>query len=163
TPEIAAEGRWDEAARRYTLTLRQHTAPTPGQPNKQPLHIPVRFGLVGPHGADIDPAGVSGADVAGDVSHLTSAAAPTVCHGVGVRPVPSLVRGFSAPVRLAVDLGNEDLLFLARADRDPFNRWQAVETLLSRHLVAAGKAGARPTSIDAAVVDMLAAIAEDEA
>jgi aminopeptidase N len=83
---------------------------------------------------------------------------------VPARPVPSLLRGFSAPVRLAMDTPRDDLLFLLRTDADPFNRWQSAQTLATRTLIEgtdAAKRGERAT-IDAALVDALAEAAEDE-
>src|SRR6516164_3560498 len=123
TPEVAAKGEYDERRETYPLTLGQATAPTPGQTVKAPLHIPIRFGLIGPNGADIDFAATTGADIEGDVIHLTEPSQTIVFRNVGSPPVPSLFRGFSAPVRLAIDLKPEELLFQLRADADPFNRW----------------------------------------
>ncbi len=136
TPEIVAKGSYDPASRRYALTLAQSTPATPGQPNKRPLHIPVRFGLVGPNGGDLSFDGASGAEITGDVIHLTRASQTIIFQGVSERPVPSLLRGFSAPVRLSLDLGTAELTFLLRADRDSFNRWQAAQTLAMRVLIA---------------------------
>ena len=136
TPEIVAKGSYDPASRRYALTLAQSTPATPGQPNKRPLHIPVRFGLVGPNGGDLSFDGASGAEITGDVIHLTRASQTIIFQGVSERPVPSLLRGFSAPVRLSLDLGTTELTFLLRADRDSFNRWQAAQTLAMRALIA---------------------------
>ena len=136
TPEIVAKGSYDPASRRYALTLAQSTPATPGQPNKRPLHIPVRFGLVGPNGGDLSFDGASGAEITGDVIHLTRASQTIIFQGVSERPVPSLLRGFSAPVRLSLDLGTAELTFLLRADRDSFNRWQAAQTLAMRALIA---------------------------
>ena len=131
-----AKGSYDPASRRYALTLAQSTPATPGQPNKRPLHIPVRFGLVGPNGGDLSFDGASGAEITGDVIHLTRASQTIIFQGVSERPVPSLLRGFSAPVRLSLDLGTAELTFLLRADRDSFNRWQAAQTLAMRALIA---------------------------
>src|SRR5690606_29032216 len=90
TPEVAAKGAFDAAAKRFTLTLAQTLPPTPGQPAKRPMHIPVRFGLVGPNGEAVKARAVSGADVTGDVIHLTAPSQTIVFEGVGARPVPSL-------------------------------------------------------------------------
>jgi aminopeptidase N len=165
TPEITAHGVYDETARTYSLTLRQSCPPTPGQPLKQPLHIPVRFGLVGPNGADLDYRSAEGADVTGDVINLTRPAETVTFTGVSSRPVPSILRGFSAPVKLSVDLSPADLLFLVRADPDSFNRWQAAQMLASRHLIAATAAvaaGRKPAAADE-LIDALGAIAENDA
>jgi len=135
TPEIVAKDSYDAAARRYTLSLAQSTPATPGQTTKKPVHIPVRFGLVGGNGGDLGYEEVNGATVTGDVIHLTEANHTVVFEGVSEKPVPSLLRGFSAPVRLSMDLADENLAFLLRADSDSFNRWQAAQSLLTKALI----------------------------
>jgi aminopeptidase N len=164
TPEIAARGVYDARQRTYSLTLSQSCPPTPGQPVKQPMHIPVRFGLVGANGDDIAFEQATGGRVEGDVIHLTDASQTITFHGVPTRPVPSLLRGFSAPVRLQIDLPVADLLFLLRTDADPFNRWQAAQTLAMRTLIAGADSIGRnePVSFDNALIDALADVAEDE-
>ncbi|MCX5493107.1 aminopeptidase N [Kaistia dalseonensis] len=164
TPQIVAKGQYDANARVYKLTLAQSVPSTPGQLVKKPMHTPIRFGLIGPNGADIAFDEVSGARVEGDVLHLTEASQTVVFGGVGARPVPSLLRGFSAPVRLAIDISAEDLLFQARTDSDPFNRWQAVQTLAMRNLVTGSgdvAAGRSPT-VEPALVAALEGILSDE-
>ena len=164
TPRLSARGAWDPATRTYALELAQSCPPTPGQPTKAAVPIPIRFGLVGPNGEDIDYAGVTGATVTGDVILLTEPAQRVVFSGVGVRPVPSLLRGFSAPVVLDSSLTRDERLFLLAHDRDPFNRWEAAQTLAVGLLVAgvaAARAG-RPIASDDAFVDALAQVASDE-
>ncbi|HZP20891.1 MAG TPA: aminopeptidase N [Bauldia sp.] len=164
TPEVTARGDYDELAKTYTLSFTQNLPPTPGQTVKKPMHVPVRFGLVGPNGADLDFARTSGARVEGDVIHLTEASQTVRFEGVSARPVPSLFRGFSAPVRINAGLSEADLLFLLRTDSDPFNRWQAAEVLANRALMAgttaAGK-GEAPAP-DGAFIDALGEVAANE-
>jgi aminopeptidase N len=126
--------------------------------------IPVRFGLVGQNGEDLAFEKTTGAKVAGNVIHLTEAKQTVVFHGVSSRPVPSLFRGFSAPVRLAMDTPLPDLLFLLRTDADPFNRWQAAQTLIVRALIAGANAAAagRNVAADAQLIDALADVAEND-
>ncbi|HVY20502.1 MAG TPA: aminopeptidase N [Bauldia sp.] len=164
TPEVAASGVYDAQAKTYTLTLSQTCPPTPGQPLKKPMVVPVRFGLVGQNGEDLTFEGATGAKVVDNVIHLTEAKQTVVFRGVSSRPVPSLFRGFSAPVRLAMDTPAADLLFLLRTDADPFNRWQAAQTLIVRTLIAgAGAAAAgRAVTADAKLVDALADVAEND-
>jgi aminopeptidase N len=164
TPEIAARGRYDAAAKTYALTLSQSTPPTPGQPAKRPLHVPIRFGLVGPNGADLAYERAEGAAIEGDVIHLTEPRQTVTFHGVSAPPVPSLLRGFSAPVKLTVDLSADALLFLLRTDADPFNRWQAAQMLATRALIAATAAARNGAShaFDPALADALAAVGNDE-
>ncbi len=129
TPVVTATSSYDPVAQTLTLNLSQTCPPTPGQPEKLPYVVPVRFGLVGPNGEDMTYDGVAGATVSGDVIELTEATQTVVFSGLGARPVPSLLRGFSAPVRLQDDLTEADRLFLMRQDADPFNRWQAAQAL----------------------------------
>jgi len=165
TPEVTARGVYDPRQKIYTLALAQSCPPTPGQGVKKPMHIPVRFGLVGQNGDDLAVERATGGRIEGDVIHLTEASQTIVFHDVSSRPVPSLLRGFSAPVRLAVDTPATDLLFLLRADADPFNRWQAAQTLAMRTLIAGTQASARgvPAEVDPALIDALADVAENDA
>ncbi len=164
TPEVTARGAYDAKARTYTLTLTQSCPPTPGQPVKQPMHIPVRFGLVGQNGEDLAFDRAEGARIDGDVIQLTDRSHAIVFHGVSTRPVPSLLRGFSAPVRLSIDLSEADLLFQLRTDADPFNRWQAAQTLAMRTLIAGAAEAQRRERIDfdERLIDALADVVEDE-
>jgi aminopeptidase N len=164
TPEIVARGNYDQRKKTYTLTVSQNCPPTPGQPVKAPMHIPVRFGLVGPNGEDLSIESARGAEIEGDVIHLTEASHTIVFSGVAARPVPSLLRGFSAPVRLSIDLAPEDLLFLTRTDSDPFNRWQAAQMLAIRDLVGRTTATARgqDMDIDRAFIEALGEVADDD-
>jgi aminopeptidase N len=164
TPEVVVDGHWDAATGRLRLEFDQTTLPTPGQPVKQPRTIPVRFGLVGPDGGDLSWSKVTGAETVGDVLVLTEPHHEVVFEGLAARPVPSLFRGFSAPVRLTVGLSDADRLHLLGHDRDPFNRWQAAQTLAMQTLIAgthAARAG-RPIEIDPALATALAAVASDE-
>ncbi len=128
TPYITARGEWHEAAQTYTLTLSQMTKPTPGQPNKKPHHIPVEMGLVGASGAGL-PLRLEGDNVpdapTNRVIELTDAKQSFTFTGIAERPVPSLFRGFSAPVILDDGLNAEDQRHLMAHDEDPFNRWEA--------------------------------------
>jgi len=164
TPEIAAKGEYDERRKTYTLTLGQSTAPTLGQNVKLPLHIPVRFGLIGPNGADIDYGEATGARIEDDVIHLTEPSQTITFRNVASSPVPSLFRGFSAPIRLSIDLKPRELLFQLRADADPFNRWQAAQMLANRSLIAATAAARKGEALaaDIALIDAFGEVAENE-
>jgi aminopeptidase N len=164
TPEVIAKGSYDQRQKTYALTLEQSCPPTPGQPSKQPQHIPVRFGLVGANGDDLAFDAATGGRVDGDVIQLTRPSQTIVFHGVSSRPVPSLLRGFSAPVKLNIDLPETDLLFLLRTDADPFNRWQAAQTLAMRSLTqgAADAARGEIVAFDVQLIDALADVAENE-
>ena len=125
TPEVKATGQWDAKTRTYRLELAQTIPPTPGQPSKEPMVIPVRLGLVGASG-DL-PLRLAGRPFDGIVA-LTEPSRTYVFEGVRERPVPSLLRGFSAPVKLVHELEEADLLTLFERDSDPFNRWQAAQS-----------------------------------
>jgi aminopeptidase N len=164
TPEVGVTGRHDPARRTFALEITQTCPPTPGQATKKPMRIPIRFGLVGPNGDDLAYERVSGGEVNGDVMQLTETSQTFVFHGVSARPVPSLLRGFSAPVRLSSDLTPDDLLFLLRTDSDPFNRWRAAQALAMRGLIAGTDAARRRERVDfdVAMIDALADVAGDE-
>ena len=100
TPWVRARGSLDAAARTYPLALAQRCPPTPGQPGKQPFVIPIRLGLIGPDGQALPLAPRDGALLGGDTFVLTEAEATLVFTGIDAEPVPSLLRGFSAPVEL---------------------------------------------------------------
>jgi len=157
TPEVTATGRYDAASRSYELTLEQACPPTPGQAQKQPVPIPVAFGLIGPDGADIAAPKTDSKAVNGGVIELAQPRERIVFTDLPGKPVPSLLRGFSAPVRLTTNLSTDEMLFASGNDSDPFNRWQAVQTLATRTLVdaqAALKRGGEP-SVDPRFVESL--------
>jgi aminopeptidase N len=166
TPELSVEDRYDAASRRYELTLRQRTPPTPGQPRKAPLPIPVAMGLLGPNGAAL-PSRLAGESMAVEGTRLLLLEAEAqrfVFEDVPAPPVPSLLRGFSAPVRL-VGMAPERLRFLALHDADPFVRWdsgQQYATRLILDLVAGYRAGAALGFDEALAEAVLAALAGAE-
>ena len=137
TPRVEARGRWDAAAGTWTLTLRQMTPATPGQPEKLPLHIPFAIGLLGPDGKDLplrlqgDAIGpeASATDVFTRVLDLTASEQRFVFVGLPAEPVPSLLRDFSAPVVVDHPYTDAQLAFLLAHDADPFNRWEASQRL----------------------------------
>lgn len=135
TPQVLVTSTYDNAAGSLTLEFIQTTLPTPGQSVKKPLHIPVRFGLVGANGDDLKYSAVSGADISGDIIHLKEAKHTVVFKGLNEAPIPSLLRGFSAPVRLDLPLSEEELIHLIAHDSDSFNRWQAMQTIAMRVLL----------------------------
>ena len=157
TPQVTVEDNWDEKSQVYTLTLQQQTEPTPGQPSKQAMVLPVKFGLVGPNGSPMGWSKVSGGDVRDDMIVLDGEKTELRFEGVANRPVPSLFRGFSAPVNIKSNLGETEQLFLGRHDSDPFNRWQALQDVSMALLV--GAAGGKPWS-EASVAALATALEE---
>ncbi|MDJ0738126.1 MAG: aminopeptidase N [Gammaproteobacteria bacterium] len=159
TPVVQAEGEYDAAAATYTLTLRQSTADTPGQTDKPPMLIPVVTGLVGSDGADLPVRIGDGAPATQHTLEMTGESQRFVFHGVDEPPVPSLLRGFSAPVKLEFDYSDAQLTFLLAHDSDGFNRWDAAQTLLRRVLL--GMVAQYRDGVEMSVPDgLVAAIAE---
>jgi aminopeptidase N len=147
TPRVAAQATYDEANRTYRLDLRQETLSTPGQPSKEPMVLPIVLGLVAENGENLSSR--SERVNADGVFVLEKSEDSLVFTDVPSRPVPSLFRGFSAPVKLSLDLPNEDLLALLRHDSDPFNRWQAAQTVAMRLLVQLSTRGnSDPADLD---------------
>jgi aminopeptidase N len=147
TPVVEARGEYDARKRTYTLHLKQTCAPTPGQPAKQPFVIPLAVGLVDTDGRDIAPrlengrAFGKGNFTSSDtlVLAFTKAEESFVFSDVEEEPVPSLLRGFSAPVHVRHDYSDSELTHLLAYDSDPFNRWEAGQVLVTRVLLAAIK------------------------
>lgn len=137
TPKLDCSGEYDAAAQQYRLTVRQSCAPSPGQPEKQPYHIPLAVGLLNRAGAEmaltID--GQRYADTTA-VLHVTAAEQTFVFDHVSEAPLPSLLRHFSAPVTLTFDYRDEELAFLMANDSDGFNRWDAGQRLAVRVIQA---------------------------
>jgi aminopeptidase N len=162
TPHLVASGRYDAQAGTYTLDIAQSTPPTPGQPKKQPLVIPIAFGLVGPDGEMA--AEAEGLAREGLIL-LDRPSMSITFTGLASKPTPSLLRGFSAPVRLELDLSDDELLSLAVRDTDPFNRWQSMQTVALRALrrnVEALRIGEQPGAT-AALVEALRQFVKDAA
>ncbi len=138
TPDVIATEHWDERSGTYALDIRQHIPVTPGQIDKKPMVIPLAFGLLGSDGNDID-LGSDGRVKRDGLIVLTSAEHRFEFRGLKERPVPSLNRNFSSPIQLKIDLSDDDLLFAARHDNDRFNRWQAMQSAMTRLLVTSAK------------------------
>ncbi|HXZ16807.1 MAG TPA: aminopeptidase N [Roseiarcus sp.] len=142
TPKVKARAAYDAAARTYRLEIAQTLAPTPGQPTKLPAVIPLALGLVDPEGGEFPLASddASPDELASGVFVLEDAERAIVFRDVPRRPALSLLRGFSAPVNVDDDLTEDDLVALSRHDPDNFNRWQALQSLVTRVLLRGVKA-----------------------
>jgi aminopeptidase N len=137
TPRLTARGEYNAETHTYTLHFTQSCAPTPGQDTKEPFVIPVSLGLVG---------SISGKAVAPTQLFVLSQAADSVTfNNVDEEPVPSILRGFSAPVVLDFDYTDAQLLALLANDPDPFNRWEAGQRLALRSAIKAIAADADST------------------
>src|SRR5260221_10323731 len=162
-PELVVQGNHDAAAKTYTREVSQVLPPTPGQPVKEPMTIPCAMGFLGPDGKAGPVTLADGSKLERGVLTLTKAKERFVFVGLDERPVVSLTRGFSAPVKLTANLRDGDLAFLAAHDTDPFNRWQAMQTLATALLidnVAAYRANRSKRAADA-LVHALRAVLED--
>ncbi|GAB3475181.1 aminopeptidase N [Marinomonas epiphytica] len=133
TPQVRVEDDYDEKSKRYQLTLSQTTPATPNQPTKLPLHIPVKVGLLAENGSELS-ADYQGKQTTQHVLELTEADQVFTFENVSSKPVPSLLRGFSAPVKLHYDYSPEQLLLMLSSDSDGFNRWNAAQQLAVNEL-----------------------------
>ncbi len=140
TPRVTVRGDYNAAAGTFTLDLRQELAPTPGQPVKQPMEIPLALGLIGKDGAELPLKLADGASLENGVLVLATPTKSITFTGLDEKPVISINRGFSAPINLSTDLTADDLAQLAAHDSDPFNRWQALQSIAMALLLANVKA-----------------------
>jgi aminopeptidase N len=135
TPELRVMRHYDPASRCYTLTVRQSCPPTPQQPVKAPFHIPLAVGLLDRQGRDLalQLAGENApAEGATRVLEVREPEQTFRFVNVAQEPVPSVLRGFSAPVKLYLDYSDAELMFLLAHDSDDFNRWEASQQLMLR-------------------------------
>ncbi|WP_458734996.1 aminopeptidase N [Zobellella taiwanensis] len=130
TPVLQVSDDYDAEHQRYTLSVRQHTPPTRDQQEKLPLHIPLSLALYSEQGEPIML--MAGGESVGPVLDVLEAEQRFEFEQVPSRPVPALLQGFSAPVKLEYDYSDEQLSLLARASIDEFVRWDAVQTLVNQ-------------------------------
>ncbi len=131
TPRLDVRDRYDAATRTYELTVTQRCPPTPGQPTKLPMHMPLVVGLIDAEGRDL-PLRLEGEKTARGTSGVLSLRKETEVFrflDVPAPPVPSLGRDFSAPVIIDYEYSDEALQHLLSYDSDPFNRWEAGQRL----------------------------------
>jgi len=139
TPRVNVEAEYNAANQTLTLKAKQSNPPSPGQTVKEPCLIPLAVGLLGADGKDMPLTLVGGTDSSGPttmVLRLEKESQQFVFTGVTEPPTLSVLRGFSAPVKLTVEgQGDEQLLFLFAHDSDPFNRWESGQRLLKKLLL----------------------------
>ena len=126
TPQVDVQSHYDREAKTYSLSFNQSCPVTPGQSNKQPFYIPIKLGLVGPDGNDLP------LNQQGDQSIVFSLYEQNqtlVFENIQQPPVPSLLRGFSAPIKLNYEYSSDELAHLMANDSDGFNRWDAGQKL----------------------------------
>jgi aminopeptidase N len=140
TPELVCKLKYDARSKSAELTITQLLPLTPGEARKRLLQIPVRLGLIGHNGHDIDLILASGERLEDGLLELSKRTETFRFRDVPSRPVASLLRGFSAPVNLTIPHSEADLQFLMANDSDLYNRWQAAQDYATRVLLAAVKA-----------------------
>jgi aminopeptidase N len=160
TPRLMIEDAYDPETRRYTLTLRQDTPPTPGQPEKQPVPVPLAMGLLDPQGGQMPTrlAGENAPQTGTRVLLFDRAEQSFVFEDVAAAPVPSLLRDFSAPVKLS-GLSQDRLRFLAEHDTDAFVRWESGQQYATAVMLDAVAARRRGSTLqqDAGLLEAMAA------
>nr|WP_315428863.1 aminopeptidase N [uncultured Albidiferax sp.] len=133
TPRVQAVGHYDSASRSYSLTLSQTCAPTPGQATKEPFVIPIGLGLLAQDGSALPLQSADGSTLSAPYTFVMTEATQTLTFvNLDAEPVPSILRGFSAPVVLVYDYTDAQLLTLLAFDTDAFNRWEAGQRLAVR-------------------------------
>ena len=164
TPELACSLDYDPHAKTARLKVSQVVPPTPGQTSKEPMLIPLKVGLIGANGAEL-PLKINGGMLEDGLLEVTMREQVFEFQDVPAPPTPSLLRDFSAPVRLTTSLDPDQIEFLMMHDSDPFNRWQAAQTYATNLLTAAARstngnapaagkeAGRLARALDAAVRD----------
>ncbi len=136
-PQLFVTSDFDLATGTFRLTIRQQASPRAGD-GAAMLHIPVVVGLLGADGRDLPlaEARTPAPGPANRVLHVRAAEQSYTFTGLRERPVPSLLRGFSAPVQLHYDYSDDELCFLLLHDSDPFNRWEAGQRLFIKTLLS---------------------------
>jgi aminopeptidase N len=149
TPVLKVTSTHDPVAKTLTIDLAQATPDTPGQTDKAWVPMPVRMAFFGPDGAPLR-LSLAGTQIEADdwLVPFASDTLPLVFEGVKTRPVASILRGFSAPVRLESNLSDADLALLAACDTDPFVRWESTQTIARKILLATADAIKNNNQID---------------
>jgi aminopeptidase N len=162
TPRLSTTAHYDAQAHTYTLNFVQSCLATPGQDAKEAFVIPVSLGLVGASSGAALPLQLQGSPAAASDSHLfvmTQAAESVTFENVLEEPVPSILRGFSAPVIVDIDYTDAQLLTLLANDPDPFNRWEAGQRLALRSAIhAIQEVGPATGTLDAAYIEAMRSV-----
>ncbi|RMO18851.1 Aminopeptidase N [Pseudomonas cichorii] len=166
TPRLAVSESYDSAARTYSLTFRQSCPQTPDKQEKLPFVIPVALGLLDKQGGEIALrlSGEAAASGTSRVLSVTEAEQTFTFVDVAEKPLPSLLRGFSAPVKLSFPYDRDQLMFLMQHDSDGFNRWDAGQQLsvqVLQELIVQHQQG-QPLVMDQRLVTALGTVLADE-
>jgi aminopeptidase N len=141
TPEITATTKYNKSKQTYTLSLQQKTPPTPGQKHKKPFHIPLGIGLLDQAGIPLTLKIGGEEQGTGTVLSLLKEKEDFVFEEIGEKPVLSLNRKFSAPIKLIIEQSDKELILLMAKDEDLFNRWEAAQQLALRIILSRVKTG----------------------
>ena len=163
TPLLDARMIYSEATKSARLTLSQSYPPIPAEAKRKPVPIPVRLGLLDSHGTDL-PLKEDGKAVSDGLVMLRKKKEVFTFDDIGERPVLSILRDFSAPVKLSAAVNDRDMLMLIRSDSDLFNRWQTAQAFALKHIADMAKAiasGSEPR-VNARFVQAAGAVAADE-
>ncbi|HGM5348940.1 aminopeptidase N [Serratia bockelmannii] len=162
TPLLTVRDEYDAETQQYRLHVSQKTAPTADQPEKLPLHIPLDIELYDSEG-NVIPLQKGGLPV-NNVLNVTEAEQTFVFDGVAHKPVPSLLREFSAPVKLDYPYSDQQLTLLMQHARNEFARWDAAQSLLATYikLNVARHQQKQPLSLPLHVADAFRAVLLDE-
>ncbi|WP_150047334.1 aminopeptidase N [Methylomonas rhizoryzae] len=164
TPVLTVSQHYDPDKRQLRLDIRQSCPPTPSQPEKLPLHIPVKLGLLNPDGSPA-PIVIHGESSEEITLNVTEAAQIFVFEQLDACPVVSLLRGFSAPVNLEMPRELDELAFLLRHDNDTFNRWEAGQQLAKQIIFGLIEdiRRQRPLHLNALLIDAFHSLLQEEA
>ena len=135
TPVVTVTENYHASSQTYSLSLQQNTPATPGQEQKRAFHIPVRLGLMNANGNDMNVQFAGGDSQAIHVLDFKRDNQTFVFNSVDHKPVASLFRGYSAPVKVEFDRSNDELAFCMAHDSDEFNRWDAGQQLATRMIL----------------------------
>ena len=135
TPNLKYSTEYNAQAQTYTLTIEQSCKPTPGQDVKQDYHMPIKLGLLAQDGSDM-PLILNGKPVANGMVEITQAKTTFTFEHINQPPVLSFLRDFSVPVNVQTESSIDDLIFLMANDNDPFNRWQAGQSVAMQAILA---------------------------
>ena len=148
TPELACSLDYDARSKQAKLSVNQIVPPTPGQARKEPMPIPLKLGLLGSNGDDLPLELADGTKLSDGLVEVTEREQTFTFRNVPTAPTPSLLRDFSAPVRLNISLDPDQIEFLMMHDSDPFNRWQAAQSYATNLLTAAARDGGSAEPVD---------------
>jgi aminopeptidase N len=141
TPELACSLDYDARSKQARLSVNQVVPPTPGQTRKEPMPIPLKLGLLGSNGDDLPLKLAGDTPLTDGLIEVTEREQTFTFRDIPAAPTPSLLRDFSAPVRLNISLNPDQIEFLMMHDSDPFNRWQAAQSYATNLLTAAARDG----------------------